>query len=930
MLCIFWNRIKRILDKFVQVFFPKNKRIGFLAMIFSILALAGTGFFFVPLFYNHVPEYTELIAGYTSWSAYYKQGDMTAAYYLIYGSIGFYFLFSLLFNILSEKFSFLCEKEEKGENLVLTEKLEQYLPLLFFILFSQFSFAVIERFLTFIYPKLYGKINAGFYMLHLVWFLLTIILWIYCRKDCLFFSQLFLPLVFIIITRFEYEYQGEMILQYVSKKFIYLEIILALFMSGYILFKRKKDPEVKIYVTSFLSLAVFSSYLIPKGTISATPLEFFHYGEMSVPLHQLLRFGMIPYLDFMPIHGLCDYFHAGVWYLLFDGTYASFEAAMVIGNIILAVITALIYYYFVDSKVLGMICVLFFSLLGDRYYYARWAFVLPFIIIMFSKRIRQDFSKMLWSWVFLSILSISWNPSIGGACSLAMLPMILYEGFCEKGYEKIFEIWKKRKERKGQFLAYGFLLILGLCYIPVFMEILKYLSQNSTGVLVAAGDILKEKLAYPFMWFEMFGFLIPLLASLYFCIGLEGKNRKWAVLEFLFLFLFNIIITKYTFLRIQNGERGMISLIVNVLFLIFVMFLPHGKGSRRNYVWMLVFLLPVIGIRGENLAEMPHKLFMRDSIPEEYEYVKGEEMGIPALGHIFITEDLKNELVDFNEIANNLCGETYQFVDMTNQLAHYHILDKKMILPFSSVYNISNEVMQEKAIEVLDQLRPEVLAVAPEWKNDSGALSVRNYHLYQWLMQNEYVPCKYHSVLFLTNSREIQDQYESAYEEFADCMHIEDLKRLPIVWADRNIRERNIRKAKVDAQIIDTNSVMLSEDTYEITDGETYFFYSFSKPVSGKEIDFLRIYLDIEGEEKPEYQGALYFMEADDGVKEGKYFKYKGTEEVLIPLSTSPYWSYSEKNQSIMVNLAGDQLIGKRISMKIQFEAYTGIGKECI
>ena len=118
--------------------------------------------------------------------------------------------------------------------------------------------------------------------------------------------------------------------------------------------------------------------------------------------------------------------------------------------------------------------------------------------------------------------------------------MILYEGFCEKGYEKIFEIWKKRKERKGQFLAYGFLLILGLCYIPVFMEILKYLSQNSTGVLVAAGDILKEKVAYPFMWFEMFGFLIPLLASLYFCIGLEGKNRKWAVLEFLFLFLFNI------------------------------------------------------------------------------------------------------------------------------------------------------------------------------------------------------------------------------------------------------------------------------------------------------------------------------------------------------------------------------------------------------
>ena len=69
---------------------------------------------------------------------------------------------------------------------------------------------------------------------------------------------------------------------------------------------------------------------------------------------------------------------------------AAFEPAMIIGCVIIAVIMAAVYYYFVENRLAGLLCILLFSLFGDKYYYVRWAFALPFILIVFSKKIRKN------------------------------------------------------------------------------------------------------------------------------------------------------------------------------------------------------------------------------------------------------------------------------------------------------------------------------------------------------------------------------------------------------------------------------------------------------------------------------------------------------------------------------------------------------------
>lgn len=920
--------------------FPKSKRIGLISILGAALCTTVTAFIRMQYLSRKTPIYEELVAGYTSWYAYFKEADMTIAYHVLFGVVGFYLLFSFLLNLLSKKVAFLeKEAEEKCISPKVRTGLSNLTEIFYLIMFTQFSLGILGKGISILLPGLYGVIEKGFQPAQILLVAGVYIFWVRDKKKeksdgiekLLFWSQMLLPLVFLVMTYHEYNYQGNIVSQYQSGKLIVLGVIISFLMIGYIFYKRKKEPEVKIYITTFLALAAFASYQLPKGTISETPLDFFHNGELSVPLHQLLEFGTIPYLDTTPIHGICDYFQSGICYLLFDGIYATFEAAGAIGCVLIGVLTAALFYYFVENKVLALLCILLFSLFGDPYYYVRWAFVLPSLILVFSKPAREDFSKMLWYWVFLSILSIAWNPSIGGACALAIFPVILWECFHEKGYLQLLALWKERKERKGWFAAYIFLFILGVCFIPMFLAILRYITQNTSSMLETIGDVLTVELTSPYVWYAIFGFVLPLLTSFYFFIGKKGSQKKLIGYAICFLLIFNAIIVEYTFVRAQSGDRGILTITACCLFMILMVLLPSIKesGSREALMLILLLLGATTATKGANLITMPQKLLERGEISEEFHYAKGEELGLPGLGNIYITEDLEKELVDLNHIANELCGDTYQFVDMTNQLAHYNILNKEVLLPFSSTYNTNNELTQTKAIEVLNELQPEVIVVAPEWKHEAGTLSLRNYHMYQWILENDYVPCKYESILFFTNKEEIQSKYEAAYEEMAQCMHLENLRRLPIVWASEPIEETYTEDVDVTAGLVDTNSKELSENTYLIEGMDAYYLYVLDQPVSGEAVDFLRIRANIEGVSKENsYDGVIYFMEEGESLLEEKKFIFDGEAgEFLIPLSSSPYWTDAEKNVSFMIKINGEFLSGKEIELELELEKYIGIGR---
>ena len=913
-----------------------SQKICVISALLTIPSTALLCWLVMRVLYQRMPEYTEFVTGYTTWTAYYKQGDMTLANLFIGSLLGFFLLYAVLLTLLSKKWSRLCGSFDRTKEYTAKQR-ESYgwfEDACFLVIFSQFTLAIFWGGLL---KEIFGMQSWLEKLFPIVQCITLLAVGIFLffnykcgkdpkkRKSWIEWMQCFLPLAFLLFHSFTYIRSGEVIELYRGKNMAMVSNVafwLAIGYNGRLFRKRKENLRPTISLMTFLSLAVFASWTLPNGTISGTPLEMYHYGEISEPLHEFLNYGIVPYIDTMPIHGVCDYFQAAVGKLLFDGTYASIEPAMTVGCVLIAMATAAVFYYFIDNQLLGLLCVLLFSLFGDKYYYVRWAFALPFIVIVFSKKMRKDFSMQLWSWTFISILSIAWNSSIGGACALSTLPMILWECFHEKGWKIFFRLNEKEVRRKI-LPWYIPLLILGICFIPMFFAILRYIVENSAAILETTGDILREELASPFVWYATFGFGNSLLAALIFPAGKEGEEKKLALYALFCLIIFNLVIVRYTFVRTQFGERGIIVTTICSLFLILMIFLPSLE--KRFSLWtagmMALLFLTTVVTRGSNLLTMPAKVFERDTISDDYTYATVEETGIPGLGNIYITEEQKEELMNLNALVNDLCRDK-KVVDMTNQLSHYNILNKENLMPFSSTYNTNNRVMQTRAIEVLQEKQPEILIVAPAWQHDSGSLSTRNYYMYQYL-QKHYTPCKYKNIIFLTNDDEVRARFEPAYEEFGKLQHIEDLKMLPKAWGNEVLKEQETEALKIDWSLLDTNATELGDDRYILNAEENYFLYAFPENRDGSEIPFLRITVrDESGSGDPlKFQGVVYFMNEGKGVKEAHRFTFDGSEgSFLIPLTTSPYWSYSDKLQSMMLDFISGSLAGKQVSIKTEFE----------
>ena len=232
-------------------------------------------------------------------------------------------------------------------------------------------------------------------------------------------------------------------------------------------------------------------------------------------------------------------------------------------------------------------------------------------------------------------------------------------------------------------------------------------------------------------------------------------------------------------------------------------------------------------------------------------------------------------------IRDSLCADL-KFVDMTNQLSHYNILNKENLMPFSSTYNTNNKVMQTRGIEVLKELQPEIIVVSPEWIHDSGSLSTRNYYLYQYLAAH-YTPCKYKNIIFLTNSDEVRGQFDSAYEELGQIMHIERLGKLPLLWENEYLEEQETEDLDLEMNLVDTNAEQLEGDSYLLSAEENYFLYGFDENQSGMELPFLRITVEDQSgsEEELRFEGVIYFMDEGKGVKESHRFIFDGGERCV-------------------------------------------------
>ncbi len=942
-------------SKFINEFDGKGKVFSALLGVLTLFAVLGE---IVPGWYSLLPEYTEWICGVTTWSAYNKQADMRLIQTCILALPLLFLLFGVIYVGWNRRFRenarqsgivcgisyvtvlcmFYVDSPNAGSCLLLwgiltigyvilgkQNRTETYTDIVVTGLIVSLALTSLCLLLSGIFAKGAGiwqkysvavPVTAGVVFLGLIFWKKSERL--YKR---LWDLQLLLPVAMIgcIHFRYRYEKDGALMELFYSGRWKWFCILLCvlLLVLGFI---EKKKTGHTVYFSTFVMTAVLRVFSQPEGMVN---IDYFHNGEITMPMQQLMSYGKLPYADLIPIHGLCDYYYGLMSYLFFDGSYLSLNAAKIVGDLAMAFMLAAVIYFFVQKKMHGLLMVYGFMPFMIKTAGMRYFFLFMMFFVLLSPYMKKGMQS-LYAWILLSIAAIAWNASIGGAAALAFLPVILYRGKRDVAVQLREFVYSRDKTKCNlTWVAWGLLFITGVAFIPLFLQIVVYLKENTGTTLYVNGmEMLEDTTATAeylvpglvngqgAFFLTTFAFLIPLLLAfiLMFCKEKTGAG------EFFVTYLLAFwVLSNYSFVRYDEGGRAKV---LGVFFLMFTassLLFPLLKANHeKRKTDALALYTAVIGLAvlmaGDSPVMTAETLVLEKEVPQSVEttimgqvvedpvvHVSGELVSIPKLGTGFIQGNTLASLQNVLKVIQAAQQKELTVFDTTNAVANAVIFDLPMYLPYSSAYNISNDVMQEKAIALLEKKLPDVIIAAPEIRFDDAPFSFRSMKLYRYLMEQEYVPYKYANVIYLVHGENPLPEAEQNMEAFAQLMHKKDLAYLPAVWAaNRETITKNLNEPLQEIEI-----------AAEIESVEGGYKMVFDAPISGRDISMISVSGIHFSEEKgrtDEIQGRTVnpkmTMTINSSIAtEGKAefsFGLKG-EEYLIPVCCSPYFTEEDK-----------------------------------
>lgn len=924
------------------------------AALFSCLTLFSLLVYFAPGWYQELSSMQEMVCGQVIWKAYPKQADMTVVKTILFGLPVCYFFFTLLFGIL--RYENFFQKQEAvligggyltGLILILTQRqcADQFMIsygilLVGYVLCKRGKDAKSAKdlFLNNLYSAMLVYMGLLACLLLLSWkragvamlwqqhsrsLLLVILAYILTmgilRKYALFcyekilYVQFILPLGLMGMIHFRYVYgeTGEMMELFYSRKWALFCILLLILLYGSCFRTLLVKKQKKLTWSTYVMVALFRIFMQPEGLMS---IDFFHNGELTMPMQQMMSYNRLPYKGLVPIHGLCDYFYGGLSYLFFDGTYLSLNAAKIVGSLLMAIAVVTVVYFFVEGQLQSLVVVYFFLPYLMQQAGIRYLFLFIMFLVLFSKKMRDGF-WFIYTWVLLSIFATAWNASIGGATALAFLPIVLYRAVFvlpgqikeEMRQEKRF-LWTKVTALLG-------LLVIGISYIPMFLQIVEYLLDNTATTLFVNGMEMFPKpqnaagYLVPGLWgmdgdffATAFGFMIPLLVCLsYFFQKGKGYVREYLVI----LLVCFLVLINYAFVRFDEGLR---SAVMGMFFTLLIMITLLWKEKNVPvYILCLGFLFWIVDdplwISSDSLSlvwEVPKSVettIMGRTVDDPVVYVTGDSVGIPNLGSGFVQGNSLNSLCNVSKVLTACQSAGMSCLDLTNEIANQVVFDLDNYWEFTSAYNISNDRMQRKAISYMKEELPQVILVAPEIVFDDAPFALRSPVLYQFLMQQGYETYKYENVIYLTREENSIPQAQKDDRALAQLWHKKEIGYLPKIWGNSS-----------HEQLTDVTNKL---PDYKIVRTKEGFDLVWEAPVCGKNLSLLEMNLPVTKQEKSDgsrESDSLTDSEitlqwdsdlAIDDRESAYVFTADESGTYCLPIGLSPYFSMTESIEKV-------------------------------
>lgn len=597
---------------------------------------------------------------------------------------------------------------------------------------------------------------------------------------------------------------------------------------------------------SVAALAIF--IFCPTADAPSISPDFFHTGEQLIPWQQIWNFHRVPYVDFVPIHGLMAIARGGLNQLFFDGSAANYSAAAVLLLGFAAAILALTACELVSP--LGALLFLFTALPDlDRMY-----FLAPPLLLIASPRLLKKPVLWLTLWIILCPLLCAYNAAMGPAFVLGTIPIALWQTWRSIGSVR----WRLLLLFSIALLSAAVVLLVPLSRSITFGYIRFILDNQWTneainGIAWSQGLWRRDRTigigSSQLLW-ECFRFgWIPAVfaaAVVYWREWTKSPGSRNLPLMVLSAAVPLVLLFSCPWVmeRIDPGAPSRSGALAQVALLGLVPALTLLAIPRQHLGISVLLLASFLGIlypygipTGLDADLLVQKPFSRRFIPADARAFDGQSAGLPRIGRIIRpTPDFTSDIVNLkNDLARWLKpGET--FLDLSNQTALYFYLDMPMPAPYAG-YVAGNSRLQGVMMRQLGAHPAPVVLISPCGWLDAAPPSLRCYRPYRDYIL-KFPAVEKDGFVFLVDPARVSNLQPVGCENqlrLLDRLYRrEDLQRLPIAWGESwdSLRDRFASVAKLPS------AVTMSQFA------QTFRWKLLPESAVGSNADFLRFHFD--------------------------------------------------------------------------------------
>lgn len=565
-----------------------------------------------------------------------------------------------------------------------------------------------------------------------------------------------------------------------AQAFFVLIFVLALCDVSWRLYKTRGVAELNETLLSALPwISLVFIYWIPSLYGSQPPVDDYHWGEYLLAGQRVFH-GEIPYVDFLPAHGLVNVIPSLISQWIFgemDPIYVYYSLS--IFNYAL---------FFLAGYVLSLVTpwplvmILLQVLTWGRPVYALLAALLVWFIVRTKENSKVPFLVIGLFGPVLVFLELGIGASFGVAIAIVTAALL-----CQKR-------WRKEVGYTAAFAISAALVLLQLVFLlklGVLQGAVLSLMENSKVNLAAYGipwastflSSLSDKFGLNFFRLIWIGIVGAFLAIAVYLLSLREKRLVAPAMFWVALSIPGLMLIGYAMGRVDPGawsRTGMVSSFY--IAMATVLFLP-AVLLQRKIVLVFVILYAIAPI-----LERPHNLATYIYIirNQYWTLLPGSKTDLSANSHFREIDETKKH---FNQICKE---KPFCFFDLTNRNALYSYFGDIPDLQITAFYNTAHPKQEARTIESLRQYSPSFILVKKnEIYHDGGSPSLRTPRLWQELIRDRSLKLYEWSdqtVAFVRSHENVEDAQVVPVDQWFKYIATTDLGYAPAIWGRQDLK----------------------------------------------------------------------------------------------------------------------------------------------